>query len=113
MGNIEMLSDEQIAGILQQKNELEIEANQLKAQLAELDKLKQTKNTIASLLNEKDKLEIELKQLSEKIEVFQPKLIQLKKHEKALPLQVDYRNWKMLNQDIDISTKSIEEQTKN
>ena len=76
MGNIEMLSDEQIAGILQQKNELEIEANQLKAQLAELDKLKQTKNTIASLLNEKDKLEIELKQLSEKIEVFQPKLIQ-------------------------------------
>ena len=113
MGNIEMLSDEQIAEILQKKNELEIEANQLKAQLAELEKLKQTKNTIADLSKEKDKLEIELKQLNEKIELFQPKLIQLENHNKALPLQVDYRNWKMLNQDIDISTKSIEEQTKN
>jgi exonuclease SbcC len=113
MGNIEMLSDEQIAEILQKKNEVEIEANQLKAQLAELEKLKQTKNTIADLSKEKDKLEIEFKQLNEKIEAFQPKLIQLKNHDKALPLQVDYRNWKMLNQDIDISTKSIEEQTKN
>lgn len=113
MGNIEILSDEQIAEILQKKNELEIEANQLKDQLAELEKLKQTKNTIADLSKEKDKLENELKQLSEKIEAFQPKLIQLKNHDKALPLQVDYRNWKMFNQEIDISTKSIEEQTEN
>jgi DNA repair protein SbcC/Rad50 len=113
MGNIELLNDEQIAEILKKKNDLEIEANQLKDQLAELDKLKQTKNTIADLSKEKDKLEIEHKQLSEKIEAFQPKLIQLENHDKALPLQVDYRNWKMFNQDIDVSTKSIEEQTKN
>ncbi|WP_291400450.1 AAA family ATPase [Daejeonella sp.] len=112
MGNIEMLSDEQIAEILQKKNELEIEANQLKAQLAELDKLKQTKINIANLLEEKDKLEIELIQLNEKIEAFQPKLIQLKNHEKALPLQVDYSKWKMLHQDIELNSNSTIEQTK-
>jgi hypothetical protein len=61
---------------------------------------------------EKDRLEVQLKQLNERIEAFQPKLIQLKNHEKALPLQVDYRNWKILNQDIEVCKKSIEAQTK-
>ena len=112
MDNIELLSPEQITEIQLKKAELELQANLLKANLEELDKLKQTKITIQNLSLEKDRLEVQLKQLNERIEAFQPKLIQLKNHEKALPLQVDYRNWKMLNQDIEVCKKSIDEQTK-
>ena len=112
MGNIELLSPEQITEIKFKKEGLELEAKQLKAKLEELEKLKQTKTTIANLLVEKDKLEIELKQLNDDFEKFQPKLTQLKNHEKALPLQVDYSKWKMLHQDIESNANSTVEQTK-
>jgi exonuclease SbcC len=94
LGGIEILTDEQINEIETNKAALEASANELKLNIDKLNALKQLKDKINSLVDEKAAIESALIKLETDTVAFRPYLVKLAEHEKAMPLQVEYNNWK-------------------
>jgi exonuclease SbcC len=90
---INILTDEELVDIEEQKKQLEKKVTSLQVEIKKLDTARlvkeeiiKTENDLASNQNETGKL-IQLQ------EAFAPNLQKILSHEKALPLQVDFNNW--------------------
>lgn len=94
LGGIEILTEEQISEIETNKAALEFSTNEIKLKVDKLNALKQLKDKIKSLEVEKASIELAFINLEEDTVAFRPYLVKLAEHEKALPLQVEYNNWK-------------------
>lgn len=92
-GGIVCLTAEELEAYELKKVSLTNETNALRDELADMGKLKQTKELIKALINQKATIKTDQNKLQERVNNFSPFLTKLEEHEKALPLQVDYNNW--------------------
>jgi exonuclease SbcC len=111
MGGIVLLTEGELSEIDDRKKEFQEDVSKLAPEIEKLNKLKQNKELLKKLNEEFDKINNQVKELEQKVAAFQPQLIQLNNHEKALPLQVEYNNWNQSLKAIDAFKKAIEQKT--
>jgi exonuclease SbcC len=119
-GNIEILTDEKVQEIKQSLNGIQIQVDALKPKIEKLEELKKIKNDLNNLISEKERLQNKSNLVLTKIESFKPELERLQNHEKALPIQDDYKQWlglssaiRELSSDLNIYNTILNEQETN